>query len=121
MYKNLFFLLLAVLLVTSACKRDEIDDDDDPITCDTENVSYSADIVPILSAFCYGCHGPTVQEAGFSLETYASVKFLADNGSLVGAVTHSPGFTPMPFEMNKLEDCDVAMIVAWVEDGAPEN
>jgi len=119
---KLFFLsIFSVLIVIVACKKEEIEDDEQVPTCQTENMSYSNDITPILVTYCTGCHGAQAPEAGLNLEIYDNVKFIADNGMLSGVINHSSGFTPMPFEMAKLDDCDIEKIDAWIADGAPNN
>jgi hypothetical protein len=39
----------------------------------------------------------------------------------VGAITHAPGFTPMPQGGAKLPACEIAKIKAWVDAGSPNN
>ena len=43
-------------------------------------------------------------------------------GSMVGALNHEPGFTPMPNPPGspKIAQCDIDKIEAWIADGAPE-
>jgi hypothetical protein len=55
------------------------------------------------------------------LETWADVKIYADNGSLLGSITHQGGYSPMPKGSAKLEDCPIAVIQKWIEMGAPNN
>ncbi len=40
------------------------------------------------------------------------------SGQLVGAITHSPGYTAMPFGGDMLPDCEIAQITSWVNNGA---
>jgi hypothetical protein len=55
------------------------------------------------------------------LDTYARVKTVADNGKLMGVITHANGFPQMPKGGNKLSDCNIAKIKKWVDAGAPNN
>jgi hypothetical protein len=91
--------------------------------CDTANITYSGSVKPILQNNCYGCHSNSTSSFGgnIRLEDYADVKIRADNGSLVGSITHSGGFSPMPKGAAKLQDCDIAVVQRWVEAGAPNN
>jgi hypothetical protein len=34
---------------------------------------------------------------------------------------HSPGFSPMPQNDNKLSECNIAKIKKWIATGAPNN
>ncbi|MDE3142613.1 MAG: hypothetical protein KGL19_00565 [Bacteroidota bacterium] len=96
-----------------------------PVTsqCDTSAVKYSADITSILQNNCYSCHGSgnTGGSGGILLEGYSNLKIWADNGKLVGNVTHASGFVAMPYGLPKLPDCQVNKIVAWVHQGALNN
>jgi hypothetical protein len=89
--------------------------------CDTTDISYNLDVLPILQNNCYTCHNQTSLEGGINLEGYARVKSIAQNGRLVGAISHSPGFAHMPKNASKLPSCDISKISRWVEAGMPEN
>ncbi|MBS1543665.1 MAG: hypothetical protein JST14_08535 [Bacteroidetes bacterium] len=84
-------------------------------------VSYSKDIVPILSQYCLSCHSGTFASGGIPLDTYTSVKRYADNGQLLGSVQWTSGYSPMPKNGNKLSSCKVGLIQKWIEAGAPNN
>ena len=92
-------------------------------TCDTTSVSYSLQIVPILQNNCYACHGSgnTAGSGGIDLSTYAKLKVYADNGYLVGNVTHAAGYVGMPYGLPKLPSCEINTIVAWVDQGTKNN
>lgn len=90
--------------------------------CDTDNVSYSADIRPILENNCLGCHQGANPVGGFTLETYNGVVAKVNSGRLYGAVAWETGFVPMPFGASSpLPDCDLDKIKAWIDAGAPNN
>ena len=92
-------------------------------TCDTTKVSYSTQIVPILQAYCYECHGNGTDagSGGILLQGYSSLLTWANNGYLVGCVTHAPGYVPMPYGLPALPACEMNTIVAWVHQGANNN
>jgi hypothetical protein len=89
--------------------------------CDTNNMSYSADIIPILESICFSCHGNGLSENGINFDTYSGVKAVADNGKLVGAISHAAGFVAMPQSAPKLSDCNINKIKSWVNAGAANN
>jgi hypothetical protein len=93
--------------------------------CDTTGVQYSVQIVNILQQNCYACHGSgsTGGSGGIDLSTYAKLKVYADNGYLVGNVTHNPNpmYHPMPYGLPELPACEINTIVAWVNQGAQNN
>lgn len=93
------------------------------VTCDTTNVSYANDVVPILQSNCYSCHGSgsTAGSGGINLDGYTNLKVYADNGYLSGNISHAPGYIGMPYGKPKLPDCEVNTVVAWVNQGVKNN
>jgi len=91
------------------------------VTCNTNAVSYSGFIAPLFNTFCTGCHSGGNPSGGLTLTTYNGVKAVATNGRLLGAISWSAGFQKMPQGGNKLNDCSIAKITAWINDGAPNN
>ena len=92
-------------------------------TCDTVNMKYTTDIVPILQANCYSCHGAgnTAGSGGISLDSYANLKVYADNGFLAGNITHAAGYVAMPYGLPKLPDCEINRILDWINRGSQNN
>jgi hypothetical protein len=88
--------------------------------CDSTKASYSLNIRPIIKNSCQGCHSGTKPSGNLDLSTYDGLKSVADNGKLVGAITHTNGFKPMP-ENSKLPECDISKIRVWVRAGALNN
>lgn len=89
--------------------------------CDTVNMKYSADVLPIIRANCYSCHGNGAAMGGISLDGYANLKVQADNGNLVGVITHANGYPPMPMGAAQLSECDINKIKDWIANGKQNN
>lgn len=89
--------------------------------CDTTNITYSRTIIPIFQYNCYGCHSTTQPQGNLDLTQYANVKRKVDDGKLLGSITHSIGFVPMPSKDIKLNTCYITQIRKWIESGAPNN
>ena len=93
-----------------------------PATCpDTVNVSFAAKVRPLLQANCFSCHGNGSSHGGISLDTYEQVKQVAISGRLVGSISHSSGFAPMPQGAGKLNDCNIIAVSTWVREGIQNN
>lgn len=113
---------MCAMCVIGGCSNDDDMPDPDPGDCDAENVSFSADIMPILQANCFnGCHSGSSPMSGFTLTTYSDVKAKVDEGRLYGAVAREPGFVEMPQDSPPLSDCNVEKIGAWIDEGAMNN
>ena len=89
--------------------------------CGTDNISFSQEIFPIIDTYCEGCHSGSNPFGGLFLRDYTDIKIVADNGKLFSAITHDPGFSPMPKGLPKLDSCKIDKIAAWISDGAPDN
>jgi hypothetical protein len=90
--------------------------------CDTVNMSYSADVVPILNANCYTCHGGAASASGGrKFDSHPLLLNFVNSGKLKLAVNHLPGAVPMPYNQPKLPDCTVKKITAWINQGAKNN
>ncbi len=116
--------LLLTMYLGTGCYNDNREDLY-PATdnCDSTNVSYSSFIAPLMNASCAtsACHDAATASYAIILDNYAGVQQIALNGKLLGSITHSGGFYPMPQNMPKLDDCTIAKIRNWINAGAPEN
>ncbi len=118
--KNLLVLLILAGLFTAGCYYDN-EEDLYPGGCNTENVGYAADIVPVVNANCLSCHSTAAGLGGVRLQGYDAIKVWVNNGRLLGAVRHDTGFSRMPQNASKLSACTIAKIEKWIADGAPNN
>jgi hypothetical protein len=113
--------LMIVACTFIGCKNDNAALLYPPDVCDTSNVTYNNTILPILRDNCYRCHAGSQTVAPFHLDTYADASLVALSGHMEGAITHSAGVSPMPKNTDKLSDCNIAKIIKWIDDGAPNN
>lgn len=94
-----------------------------------ESVDYVRQIKPILQSRCYACHGVLKQEAGLRLDTAALAVRGSENGPIVqpGTADESPLLKRissneesmrMPPEGEPLTAAQIALIRAWIAQGA---
>lgn len=118
-----FIALLCLIVVVSGCVWDNEEDFYSEIApCDTTAVSFSAEIVPILSNHCYGCHSnlnAPIFGGGLSFQDHEDVARYSER--IVGAINHRDGFEPMPRGAARLDPCPINLIEAWVNAGTPDN
>ena len=119
--------LVAILMpaaIVAGCYNDKYDKlyPTGTVACDTTTVTYAADIQPIFNAKCNtaGCHDATAS-GGYSFATHAGAQPAALNGKLIGCVTWTTGFVPMPQNQPKLSDCEIDKLRRWVNQGALNN
>ena len=94
-------IILFLILVWNGCKHEPVIPEDpinppDPADCDTLNVTYYGSVLPILQANCFVCHSGTQPQYGLDLSDYEQLAVVVNNGALIGAINHSPGYYPMP-------------------------
>jgi hypothetical protein len=116
-------LIGAAVLYLAGCSKQSEDKLRAASTCDTTDISYSLQVVPILQNNCYACHGSgsTAGSGGIDLSSYTKIKVYADNGYLVGNVSHLPGYIGMPYGQPMLPSCEINTIAAWVHQGTKNN
>ena len=121
--KILFFTIAIVGMMCwlGSCSKESADRLAGNTTCDTTNVSYSQQILPILQDNCYTCHQGSNPPSGIDLSDFTVLQAHVKNGDLKSAVTHTGSVVPMPYGLPMLPSCEVNTIVAWVDQGALNN
>jgi hypothetical protein len=89
--------------------------------CDENAFAYTANVKPIISNYCTGCHSGSNASNGMDLSAAAGVKSAASSGRLIGAISHASGYIAMPQGGAKLSDCQINVIQKWLAAGAPNN
>lgn len=102
-------------------------------------VSFSEDIEPIFNGNCAvsGCHTSSTQESGVDLSSYDKalnsvgiqygteiiVPGEPENSPIVDKISNdNPEFgVRMPYQRSKLSSAQIDSIIAWIDDGAPDN
>lgn len=119
--RNLIFLSplmisLAVLQFNACTHQPDDVPDPQPENCDTTGITYNGTVYPILQANCTGCHSGAAPDAGLDFSDYQQVAVVAENGALLGAIKHLSGYSPMPKNGTKLDDCKIRQIEIWIRD-----
>ena len=89
---------------------------------------FAEDMLPLLQAKCFSCHGPEKQEGGLRLDSLAAAKIGGDRGPsivagsvdqslLIQAISFVDPDLQMPPKL-KLSDREIALLTEWVKAGA---
>jgi hypothetical protein len=78
--------------------------------CGSGTQSFSANVLPIVTAKCTPCHGASGASAGISLTNYAQVK-------AIGSRLDNPGM----YSKMSVDACSIAIIKAWIAQGSLNN
>ena len=121
--KAMLISLLSIVLISSmfSCAKDV---GEDLYPCEIiDNVSYSSEISPIISQNCYKCHSISSApvSSGIVLEGYSNLKKYVDDGKLSCAINHYDCALNMPIGEDKLDQCVINKIEAWINEGALNN
>lgn len=120
---NIQFTMVCTLTllgaVLSGCYYD-VEEKLYPNECNTETVTYSGTVLPIIEGACYTCHDALTQNGGVNLEGYDQFLVWVANGKVLTAIKHEGQF-PMPEDAAKLDSCTIAKIEKWIDAGALEN
>lgn len=104
--------------------------------CSPRNVSFSADVQPILKQYCLECHvpgGTGYVASGFDMSSYETVMkggkfgtfvipgdpFTSTLNMLVEGRAHPS--IHMPHGREKLSDREIEILRVWVQEGAKNN
>jgi hypothetical protein len=120
MRKGFLYLFSLVQMTMAGCvyvKKDKIS----PVCHLPATASFAAHVQPILRNNCYACHSSSSNVAGILLESFNEVTPYARNGAMLGTITHASGYIPMPKGAPRLDDCSIAVIKKWIDNGAPNN
>jgi hypothetical protein len=125
MKKILIFVTIGLmfLFLIPSCYYDNVEDlyPFEAYACDTTNVTYSQTIAPIMATYCNTCHNVTTSEANVITDNFDDLNIVRNNGLLWKAVNHDPSVVPMPYQENKLSDCNLSKINIWIKTGLPKN
>lgn len=114
-------IIVSLVVLMTSCYYDVEEELYPNIDCQTVDMSYSNDIVPILTSACYGCHDSQNNFGNVTVDSYQGLSDYVANGQLLGAIKHEAGFSPMPKNASKLLDCEIEKIEQWIIDGALDN
>jgi len=117
-------LIIIIAVAYSCVYHNEEDLYPQSDSCDTSNITFSSSVQPVLQQNCLSCHGNNTASSlggNIKLEDYQDVKLRADDGSLLGTITHERGYSPMPRGASKLDDCTITIMEIWINSGFPDN
>ena len=115
-----------LLSVAAGCTYSHGEREATPQPCEVsaQSVTYSGVISPIFDAHCRECHGTSVyatKAPGVNFGDYQAINSYFSPSKLLGCIRHDPGFDPMPQGREKLSDCDIQRIEAWIAAGKKNN
>lgn len=113
--------LVTILILMStfiSCSSGSDDDDDPPGGTNSSDITYEANIKPIMTSKCIKCHKiPPINNAPMSLTTYQNVKDAVNSRSLIRKIESGN----MPPSGAELSDAQVELIKDWKAGGFIEN
>jgi hypothetical protein len=121
MKKNIIFLLIGMAAYGCYWENEEALYPEEKF-CDTSFVSFSEDVLPILTNNCFTCHSNTNAPEfafGITLEDHKDVS--ASASLITGAINHREGFPQMPKNREKLDTCQIITFEAWENQGRLDN
>lgn len=117
-------LLFALALLFNGCYFDSLEEIF-PATyggeCSTDSITYTNFVKPFLDNTCRGCHNAARLDGNINVDGYNQAVTLAGNGKLLGVIGHQSGYSPMPKNGTKVDNCTYSKLEAWVNNGMPQN
>jgi len=114
---------LLFLFLIPSCYYDNLEDlyAFETTPCDTSNVTYSQTIAAVMAANCNTCHSGANPQKNIITDNYTDLSITAKNGQFWKAVNHEQSVIPMPYQGNKLSDCNLKKINIWITAGSLNN
>jgi hypothetical protein len=116
------FTLLILLFfgLLSACTFQNEEEYFEHYNCNTDSISYDS-VTVVFKNICLQCHSTSfTRRDGIFFDNYELTKASINTGLVLPAIKHA-GPYKMPYNMDKLSDCQIERIEAWIEDGMPEK
>jgi hypothetical protein len=89
---------------------------------DTTTVSFSLSVWPIIDNECKSCHNGPLAGGGVQLTNYDEVYASTMNGDLINSILRNGLAAPMPpLQYEPLSQNQIDVILAWKNQGAPNN
>ena len=117
----LLVLSATITLLQSCTKESEQELRWSVIYCEDSLVSFNTSILPMMNTSCNSCHSGSSPSSNVRLDNYNDVKNYAANGSLMGVINHSSGFSPMPIGKPKWNECRIFTLQKWIDEGMQNN
>ena len=127
-YRKLAVIVLALLAsLLSACGTSDVENPGVDAT-DAPEISFSANVMPILERDCVRCHGAGRASGGVMVDSYTNIMAGANGQAIVVPGKAASSILvdvlvtgAMPRGAARLSDADIETIRAWVDAGAPDN
>lgn len=116
--KKLVLYLLGVIFFSACVSNNE---EELYSECDTNGVSYSVHIKPYVDNRCLSCHNANLPSGHVDYSSFEGLKKSIDDGSFLGSIQHVASFSAMPPSSPMTDDCKIAQIQAWIDQGAEKN
>ncbi len=98
------------------------------LRADDKTPHFVEEVLPLLQAKCFSCHGPEKQEGGLRLDSLSAAKIGGDRGPsivpgavdqslLIQAISFVDPDLQMPPKL-KLSEGEIALLTEWVKSGA---
>jgi hypothetical protein len=120
-------ITMVLSLMSTSCYYDKEDILYPDAPCDTTKIlSYSNDILPILSVNCFNCHSQVnapIYGEGLVLEGYPNLRrYLLDSEDVfLNSIKQNGKALAMPRGADKLEKCSISDIEVWIRQGQKNN
>lgn len=108
-------IVLVIIMISCSKENYEYEVDDD---CNLTALTYEGRVRNIVNGSCayLGCHADNVETYDFT--TYEGIKSAAGGiKDRINRATDDPLF--MPQNKFELSECDLAILNAWIDNGAP--
>ena len=115
------FSLLIFISLFNSCYYDVEEELYPSLECDTMDMSYAMDVVPILESKCYQCHDSQSNFGNVTIDSYDALKVYVDDRRLLGVIKHSDGKLTYTLHVpaSNLRSC--SPFKSQLDEGVPDS
>lgn len=119
-------LLIIPMIISVSCYYDNQEDLYPTLSsssCTESQISFTSQVLPLMNTSCNqsGCHNGNDRAAQIVLDNHTDLLVSANDGTLLGSIRYTAGFSPMPDGAAKLDDCSIQLVATWITEGALNN
>lgn len=112
--------IVATIATLSNCTMDKVApvvEEPNVNVCDSIPKDYTADVEPIFTDYCMGCHNPSNASGGYDLTTKALI--ISNIDICIKTMNHEVGVVAMPYQEPAMSDSLIQVVECWAAAGTP--
>lgn len=112
--------IIGLTFLAANCTMDKVSPviiENNTNVCDSIPKDFTADVEPIFTDYCMGCHNPSNASGGYDLTTKALI--ISNIDICIKTMNHEVGVVAMPYQEPAMSDSLIQVVECWASAGTP--